>query len=155
MKKTKHHFTVKVLFLKLQVNHSQIKKCLTIAPFYPLAFYYLLTNLALLIQTQFALETFGMFIMLLPFVVGALIFYFILIYAFIYAIQLFLHKYLFINFWTILFSAILLSATFILLGIKVLHLELNDLYYLYLFSVPTAIGYWFLLLKEHHKNTHA
>lgn len=146
---------IKKLSLNLNVTKIQIKKSLVLAPLFPLVFYYLLTMLGILIGTKFALEAFGMFFMLLPFVAGAFIFYFIFIYALIYAIQLHLQKYKFINFWSIILSATLLSAIFIFLGIRILHLELNDLSYLYLFSIPTAIGYWFLLLKEHHKNTNA
>ncbi len=96
---------IKILSLKLNVDQNQIKKSLMIAPLYPLFIYYLLTVLVILIQTKFAWEAFGMLFMVLPFVAGAIIFYFIFVYVFIYITQLFLLKYFYINFWSILFCA--------------------------------------------------
>lgn len=80
---------IKIFSLKLNADRNQIKKCLIIAPLYPIFIYYLITVLAIFIGTQFALEALGMFFMLLPFVAGAIIFYFIFIYVFIYIAQLF------------------------------------------------------------------
>lgn len=143
--------TIIMFSVKMNVKTEQIKKSLMIAPLYPLFFYYLFTIIALLIQTKFAWETLGMFFMLLPFVAGAIIFYFAFVYAFIYIAQLFLLRYFYINFWSILFFTLLHTMILISLGFIILNLVLNDSWTLFLFSIPTAISYWILLFKESRK----
>lgn len=143
---------IKIFFLKLNVDRNQIKKSLIIAPLYPLFIYYLITVLGIFIGTQFALEALGMFFMLLPFVAGAILFYFIFIYIFIYIAQLFLLRYFYINFWSILLCAVSQTVILIFFGFIVLNLTLSDSWTLYLLSIPTAISYWISLLRTHQKN---
>lgn len=148
---------IKTLSLKLNVDRNQIKKSLMIAPLYPLIIYYFLSASAVAISLtiefrSFGLEPFGMFLMFLPFVAGAIIFYFIFLYVLIYITQVFLLKYCYINFWSILLCAISLTIILIFLGFIVLNLTLSDSWTLYLFSIPTAISYWILLFKTHQKN---
>ncbi len=138
----------KIFSLRLNVNRTQIQKSLITAPLYLLFIYYLITILGMLIGTQFALETLDMLFMLLPFVAGAIVFYFFFCYIFIYLMQLFLLKYFYINFWSILFCASLHTIILISLGYIILKLGLDDSWTLCLFSIPTAISYWILLFRE-------
>lgn len=147
---------IKMLSFKLDVNPTQIKQSLILAPLYPLFIYYFLSASAVAISLiiefrSFDLETFGMFLMFIPFVVGAILFYFIFCYIFIYLMQLFLLKYYYINFWSILFCTLLHTIILIYLGFIILNLLLDDTWTLCIFSIPTAISYWLLLFRERHK----
>ena len=140
---------------KLNVTKVQIKKSLIIAPLFPLFIYYFLSASAVAISLiielrSFGLEPFGIFLMFIPFVAGAIIFYFIFCYIFIYLLQLFLIKYFYINLYTILLSSLILTIILNILFYLV-NLPINDTGILYLFSIPTALSYWILLFKEHKK----
>lgn len=145
--------TIIMFSVKMNVTTEQIKKSLIIAPLFPLFIYYCLSAgvvaISLIIKFRsFGLEPFGMFLMFIPFVAGAILFYFLFCYIFIYLTQLFLLKYFYINFWTILFFALLHTIILIFLGFTILNLVLDDSWTLFLFSIPTAISYWILLFKE-------
>lgn len=147
---------IKVFSVKLNVTKEQIKKSLIIAPLFPLFIYYFLSASAVAISLiiefrSFGLEPFGMFLMFIPFVAGTVIFYFIFCYIFIYLKQLFLLKYFYINLYTILLSSIILTIILNILLFYLFNLPINDTGILYLFSIPTALSYWILLLKEHKK----
>ena len=149
--------TIQILSLKLDVNQTQIKQSLILAPLFPLFIYYFLSTSAVAISLiiefrSFGLEPFGMFLMFIPFVAGAIIFYFIFCYIFIYLMQLFLLKYFYINFWSILFCTLVQTIILIYLGFIILNLILDDTWALFLFSIPTAVSYWILLFRKHKKN---
>ena len=150
--------TIQILSLKLSVNRTQIQKSLIAAPLYPLFIYYFLSASAVAISLiiefrSFGLEPFGMFLMFIPFVAGAILFYFIFCYAFIYLMQITLLKHYYINFWSILFCAFLHTIILMSLGYMILKLALDDSWTLCLFSIPTAISYWILLFRESRKDS--
>lgn len=99
-----------------------------LAPLYPLFIDYFLNATAVAISLiiefgSFGLEPIGMFLMFIPFVAGAIIFYFIFCYIFIYLMQLFLLKYYYINFWSILFCTVL--HTIILIFFRFYHIKFS------------------------------
>lgn len=150
--------TIKAFSIKLNVTKEQIKKSLIAAPLYPLFIYYFLSASAVAISLiiefrSFGLEPFGMFLMFIPFVAGAILFYFIFCYAFIYLMQITLLKHFYINFWSILFCAFLHTIILMSLGYMILKLALDDSWTLCLFSIPTAISYWILLFRESRKDS--
>lgn len=137
----------------LNVTTEQIQRKLAVAPLYTLAVFLGFYLLAFLIRTKLSWsverEFFTVFIVI-SFVI--LLVYYVLAYVLIYASQLFLIKFYYLNLWFILLSAIALIPILTLILSLFLSFKLSMVGFIGILALAFSLMYWFLLFKQHQKN---
>lgn len=143
----------KIFIQNLDPDKDQIWHCLIMTPIhlYIIALFLLLGHIT--IYGRFAFGTIGDIPIILLFMT---VIYYVLVFIPAYFLQLFLLKFNFLNFFSILASAIIL--TFLIPNILIIFfrdswelMPLEGLFFFSCFSLIFAITYWILLLKSMKK----